>query len=234
MTITVDEVAKNAVQASRSADNTSENAGLGTHVVQEMNRNIDVLIASIDKVVCVTNNLESSTVSIDSILEVINSISEQTNLLALNAAIEAARAGEHGRGFAVVADEVRNLATKTKESTNEIQEMISQLQQEAKNSVELMRVIVTDANTTKEKAASANSALESIKESISVIQDMNNQIATAAEEQTHVAGEINMSVVAINDLAKLTHTGSSNNKSIATHLYGVAQSLKNTVVIFKV
>lgn len=234
MTITVDEVAKNAVQASHSADHTSENASVGTHVVLEMNDNIDVLIESIDKVVGVTNNLENSTVSIDSILEVINSISEQTNLLALNAAIEAARAGEHGRGFAVVADEVRNLATKTKESTNEIQEMISQLQQEAKNSVELMHVIVTDANATKDKAASANSALESIKESINVIQDMNNQIATAAEEQTHVAGEINMSVVAINDLAKITHEGSNNNKSIATHLHGVAQSLKKTVVIFKV
>jgi methyl-accepting chemotaxis protein len=234
MTITVDEVAKNAVQASQAADNTYENANAGTLVVDDMNKNINVLIKSIDKVVNVTGKLESSTLSIGTILEVINSISEQTNLLALNAAIEAARAGEHGRGFAVVADEVRNLATKTKESTNEIQEMINQLQQEAKNSVEFMHVIVDDANSTKDKAFSANEALDAIKSSVVTIQEMNDQIATAAEEQTHVSNEINVSVVSINDLAKMTHEGSNLNKDRANKLYEVAQSLKETVVVFKV
>ena len=234
MTITVDEVARNAVQASAAADQTTQDAVSGTKVVVAMNDDIDLLLTSIDKVVDVTNSLEKETEGIGSILDVIDSISEQTNLLALNAAIEAARAGEHGRGFAVVADEVRNLATKTKESTDEIQNMISQLQTEAKNSVELMNVIVSEANNTKEKSSEASQALNSIQEAITVIQDMNSQIATAAEQQTHVASEINESVVAINDLAKSTHQASNNNKEVAGHLNEVSQTLKASVVTFKI
>ncbi|WP_076419847.1 methyl-accepting chemotaxis protein [Colwellia sp. UCD-KL20] len=233
MTITVDEVARNAVQASDAADTTSSDAAKGTGIVDLMSESLNLLLSGIDKVVTVSNNLEKETDSIGSILNVIDSISEQTNLLALNAAIEAARAGEHGRGFAVVADEVRNLATKTKESTNEIHTMITRLQLESKNSVQLMDVIVSDAQQTKEKSTEVNLSLQSIQHSINVIQDMNTQIATAAEEQTHVASEINETVVAINDLAKYTHEKSSNNKEIATHLKEVAQSLKETIVIFK-
>jgi len=234
MTITVDEVARNAVQAAASVDQTNDNAIAGSEIVKGMNDNIGQLIESIDKVVTVNNNLERETVGIGSILDVIDGISEQTNLLALNAAIEAARAGEQGRGFAVVADEVRNLATKTKESTNEIQQMISQLQQEAKNSVKLMNIIVSDANNTKERSVEADGSLSFIQEAMGVIQDMNSQIATAAEEQTHVASEINESVVAINDLAKSTHSASENNQQAAIHLNDVAQSLKESVVIFKI
>lgn len=233
MTITVDEVARNAVQASDAADKTSFDAEKGTDIVDSMTESLNLLLNSIDEVVTVSNNLEKETDGIGSILNVIDSISEQTNLLALNAAIEAARAGEHGRGFAVVADEVRNLATKTKESTNEIQTMISRLQLESKNSVQLMGVIVTDAQKTKEKSTDVNRSLASILQSINVIQDMNTQIATAAEEQTHVASEINESVVAINDLAKYTHQTSNDNKEIANHLRDVAQSLKEAIVIFK-
>lgn len=234
MTITVNEVAKNASEASQVANQTSGYASNGTSVVHEMDASLETLVSSINKFAGVTRRLEKETEGIGSILDVIDSISEQTNLLALNAAIEAARAGEHGRGFAVVADEVRNLATKTKESTSEIQSLISQLQIESKNSSSLMNVIVSDVTNTKAQSALASQALTSIQESISVIQDMNMQIATAAEQQSHVAGEINLSIVAINDLAKCTQKLSCETKDSAAHLTDVANGLKDSVVIFKI
>lgn len=233
MTVTVDEVARNALQASSAAQEANDYSDRGIAVVTEMNQNINKLVQGIEKVVIVTNKLEHETQSIGRILEVINGISEQTNLLALNAAIEAARAGEHGRGFAVVADEVRNLANRTKESTSEIQEMITNLQVEAKQSVELMEVNVHDAQSTSEKSDSANDALQAIRDSVSVILDMNNQIATAAEEQTHVAAEINVNVVEINDIAKSTFDRSKNNTRMAMQLTDIASSLNQSVDSFK-
>ena len=215
MTMTVEEVARNALQASTAAKEANEFSDLGMKVVQEMNTNITTLVSGINNVMTVTDKLEQETQGIGSILEVIDAISEQTNLLALNAAIEAARAGEHGRGFAVVADEVRNLANRTKESTNEIQDVITNLQNEAKHSVELMNNNMKDAEATAEKSNSASEALQSIRDSVSIIEDMNAQIATAAQEQTHVASEINVSIVEVNDLAKATYKNSNSNKVIA-------------------
>ncbi|MGJ8646643.1 MAG: methyl-accepting chemotaxis protein [Marinomonas colpomeniae] len=233
MTMTVEEVARNALQASTAAKEANQFSDQGMTVVQEMNDNISTLLTGLEKVTVVTTKLEKETQGIGSILEVINAISEQTNLLALNAAIEAARAGEHGRGFAVVADEVRNLANRTKESTNEIQTMINNLQSEAKRSVQLMDSNMKDANTTVEKSEAANKALHSIRDAVSVIQDMNVQIATAAEEQTYVATEINVSIVTINDLAKATYESSNSNKGMASNLTGLAVTLDKSVGVFK-
>jgi methyl-accepting chemotaxis protein len=233
MTSTVEEVARNAVQASTAAKEANLFSDEGIKVVREMNEDIATLLAGIEKVQLVTSKLEQETQGIGAILEVIDAISEQTNLLALNAAIEAARAGEHGRGFAVVADEVRNLANRTKESTNEIQSVISSLQAEAKNSVVLMNNNMSDAKITADKSSDANKALQSIREAVAVIQDMNVQIATAAEEQTHVASEINISIVEINDLARATFESSSNNTEMAADLTNVALTLDKSVDVFK-
>jgi methyl-accepting chemotaxis protein len=233
MTVTVDEVARNALQASTAADEANNHSSEGILVVDEMNTNISTLVDGITGVQDVMNKLEGEIDSIGNIIEVIRGISEQTNLLALNAAIEAARAGEQGRGFAVVADEVRSLANRTQDSTNEIQAMISSLQNESKNSVELMQVNVNNAQSTAEKSTKANQALQAIRSSVSVIQDMNNQIATSAEEQTLVAGEINSSIVGINDLAKVTFDSSKDNTNRAQELSHIASSLNDSVKLFK-
>ncbi|WP_417597900.1 methyl-accepting chemotaxis protein [Oceanospirillum sp.] len=233
MTMTVEEVARNASQASTAAKEANEYSEQGINVVKEMNDNISTLLSGLEKVMVVTTKLEKETQGIGSILEVIDAISEQTNLLALNAAIEAARAGEHGRGFAVVADEVRSLANRTKESTNEIQSLISSLQNEAQRSVDLMHSNIEDARTTAGKSDAADKALQSIIESVSVIENMNAQIATAAEEQTHVASEINVNIVEINDLAKMTYESSNSNKDMASDLQNLALTLDKSVDVFK-
>ena len=233
MTVTVEEVARNALEASTAADKANNHSADGIVVVDEMNENIITLVEGITDVQTVVGKLESEINNISSIVEVIHGISDQTNLLALNAAIEAARAGEHGRGFAVVADEVRSLANRTQDSTNEIQNMINSLQEESKNSVTLMQKNVDNALVTVDKSTQAAEALQAIRSSVSVIHEMNNLIATSAEEQTLVAGEINISIVGINDLAKITFDGSEQAASRAHELSGVAHGLSESVSVFK-
>jgi methyl-accepting chemotaxis protein len=234
MTATVAEVAQNAVEASTSSDEASQSSEKGLQVVGQMNEEITKLVGDIGQVQEVISNVHSETENVGSILDVIRGIADQTNLLALNAAIEAARAGEHGRGFAVVADEVRTLATKTQESTNEIQSMIETLQKQASRSVDLMMANATSAEHTLGKSAEASNALVLIEQGIRTIQDMNNQIATAAEEQSSVAADINKNVVTVNDLAASTANDVQENVLVATELNKMATHLRDTISMFKV
>ncbi|REG82706.1 methyl-accepting chemotaxis protein [Marinomonas pollencensis] len=229
MTATAEDVARSAIQASEAANIANEHSTKGEATVSDMNAQLEVLVTQIEQVAGVNKQLEQETQAIDTILDVIDSISEQTNLLALNAAIEAARAGGHGRGFAVVADEVRNLANRTKESTQEIQTVIARLQGEAKRSVSLMENNVQTAKTTSDRSIVAAEALKNIKNAISEIQDMNNQIATAAEQQTQVASEINNSIIEINDMAKQTYESSESSKKLSTSLAELSNELDASI-----
>ncbi|UGA57509.1 methyl-accepting chemotaxis protein [Vibrio sp. VB16] len=233
MTVTVDEVARNAVGASEAALEAHQQSDNGIQTVKEMNRSIENLSTDILHVQSVVNRLELETKSVGQILDVIRDIADQTNLLALNAAIEAARAGEQGRGFAVVADEVRNLANRTQASTDEIQSLIVKLQQESKTSVDLMSKNANAAKDTIQLAQKTSTALLTIQTAVSHIENMNNQIATAAEEQTVVAAEINASIVDINDLAKNTYDNSMSNSQQATELSMTADKLSSAVSEFK-
>ena len=232
MTVTVLEVARNAQQASSSANEAKQHSKNGMTVVSEMNHDISSLLNGIEDVQVVINKLAQQTDNIGSILDVIKGVADQTNLLALNAAIEAARAGEQGRGFSVVADEVRNLANRTQESTDEIQKVIANLQAEAERSVHLMEANSKSAEATATKSNEANLALEAINTSVEEIQDMNNQIATAAEEQTVVAEEINNSIVTLNDMSKHTFDNAESNSTMAKGLKDSAASLNRSVERF--
>ncbi len=233
MSSTVDEVARSAGNASQAAEQAYLNASEGMNLVLEVDKGIDALTRGIASAQQAISAVNSESQSVGQIVDVIEDIAEQTNLLALNAAIEAARAGEQGRGFAVVADEVRNLASRTQTSTAQIQELISKLQEEAARSVEVMQKNEKESNDILAFSKQATSSLETIQSSVSEIQDMNSQIATAAEEQSVVASQINESVSDLNVLAGQTQKGSSENRELASQLKGNAERLEQQVNQFK-
>ncbi|WP_022940203.1 methyl-accepting chemotaxis protein [Psychromonas hadalis] len=202
MTATVREVAANASSASASTTEASDVAQEGSQFVNATIATINSLSSNIGASSDAVNNVELKVEGIGSVVDTIRSISEQTNLLALNAAIEAARAGEAGRGFAVVADEVRNLAKRTQDATVEIQGMIEQLQKSAQEAVTLMGQSVKEADTGVDQVTQAGTKLSGIVEKVHHISDMNYQIASAAEEQTTVAADINENLELVKEVVE--------------------------------
>lgn len=190
MAATVTEVARNAETASEATKEANDAAHKGKDFVFRTINSIDTLASEVNKAADTINQLQQEVTTITSVLDVIKGIADQTNLLALNAAIEAARAGEQGRGFAVVADEVRTLAKKTQDSTEEINTMIRRLQEGAQSSVDVMIDSKNKADESVEMIKQAGDMLGSISTAIERINDQNEQVATAAEEQSHVAQEI--------------------------------------------
>lgn len=230
---TVGEIANNAAQAADVAKQATHQAENSTTVVEKAQVQIADLITELEQAAQVVGSLAGQVVNISSILETIRSISEQTNLLALNAAIEAARAGEQGRGFAVVADEVRNLASRSAASTEEIQRVINNLQEESKRAVGAMSQGREQGLLVVEQAENANSSLKQICVYIENISDQNIQVATATEEQSSVVSEINRTVEDINHLTMETTTVAEELTASSEHLKKVSKQLDNLVNNFK-
>ncbi|MBB1485082.1 methyl-accepting chemotaxis protein [Oceanospirillum sediminis] len=234
MSATVHQVAQSAGEAAQAANRADQQAIEGKNQAQTAIGAIHSLTGHIRNSSDVIQQLRNDSENIGSVLDVIRSVAEQTNLLALNAAIEAARAGEHGRGFAVVADEVRSLAQRTQESTDEIQSMVETLQEAAQQVVVVMSTSLTFTEETEQKAQAAGCAMERIMEAVEAIRDMNDMIASAAEQQSIVAEEINRSVVSIVDISNGSATATEQVNQASQELAVQSDSLHGLVCQFRV
>ncbi|NWD21787.1 methyl-accepting chemotaxis protein [Pseudomonas yamanorum] len=234
MLATSQEVARHAEQASQAATEADHQAVAGDQVVAEAITQIEQLAQEMLRSSQAMQGLQQESRKIGSVLEVIKSVSEQTNLLALNAAIEAARAGEAGRGFAVVADEVRSLAQRTQQSAEEIEELISGLHRGTQQVADIMDNSRSLTDNSVQLTRRAGDALAGITRTVSVIQEMNPQIAAAAEEQTAVAEEINRSVLKVKDVSEQTSAASQETAAASVELARLGADLQVWVGKFKV
>ncbi len=233
MAASVQEVARNAASAASGAVQADQEAELGHRMVRSTLEEIDGLATEVQQASEVIARLKDDSEAIGAVMDVIRDIAEQTNLLALNAAIEAARAGEQGRGFAVVADEVRSLATRTRESTQEIRDRVERLQVRVNDAVLAMNRGHSGAQAVVQQAAKAGDSLASITRVVDAIKDMNVQISGAAEQQHATAEEISRNVETISDIAVGTAQGAEQTASASDDLTRLAQELQGIVGKFR-
>ncbi|MHC8324407.1 methyl-accepting chemotaxis protein [Pseudomonas sp. LB1P83] len=229
MTSAVEEVARNAVSTSEASKNATASAGDGRDLVQETVSAIERMSADVQSTATLIGDLANESRDIGKVLDVIRGLADQTNLLALNAAIEAARAGEAGRGFAVVADEVRALAHRTQQSTSEIERMIGSIQSGTEHAVDSMRNSTERAESTLNIARGAGLSLDTINSAIVEINERNLVIASAAEEQAQVAREVDRNLVNIRDLSVQSATGANQTSAASNELSRLALDLNNMV-----
>ena len=234
MTLANKEMSNVATNSASEADQTSQLAVKGIHVVEESNKCISELIKDMDTVLNCSEQLEQNSTSILSVLEVISSVAEQTNLLALNAAIEAARAGDHGRGFAVVADEVRSLATRTQQSTDDISQIISQLQSSVSQSSTAITQGKTDVDKTANTFQEASSVFDEIRASSRRVNDMAIQTAAATEEQTAVAEDISKNLHGLNQQTESAQQVSKTGDEISKKITNFSENMMSLMGRFKV
>jgi len=233
MASTVEEVSRNANMAAESANDANKQAIEGQTIVDQTTTSISKLASDVDNANTVITKVQQDSEAIGSVLDVIRGIAEQTNLLALNAAIEAARAGEQGRGFAVVADEVRTLASRTQESTSEIQSMIERLQAGSKDAVNVMEASRVCAEETVQLASKTGGSLRDITSAVATITDMNIQIASAVEEQSTVTNDVNRNIVEISTIVDKSAEGSNKVMQSSETLNNLTIELNSVVGKFK-
>jgi methyl-accepting chemotaxis protein len=232
MTSTFQEVAGNADKAADASSHARAQAQDGALVATEAIGGLDSLVNRIGEAAGVVDSLRTDSDNIGTVLDVIRGIAEQTNLLALNAAIEAARAGEQGRGFAVVADEVRTLASRTQQSTQEIQTMIEALQANTVSAVDVMNQVKSQAEESSTQVETGAEALAEIAGAVVLLDSMNSQIAEVAEQQSTVAEEINKSIYTIAESTEQTAAGTQQTASSSEQLNGLVMQLRSAVSKF--
>lgn len=233
MTTTIHEVSHHVSETAHQADQASTLIKHGDELSQQTRQSIEQLKDTVYQISSSVSGVADQTQNIATAAQLIEQIADQTNLLALNAAIEAARAGEHGRGFAVVADEVRNLASRTQQSTREIYAIVDALKLQASGAVSVAQKGIDDAEHGLERVVESSSMLHGIADSVQQIANMSTQMAAAVEQQAHVAEDINRQVVRISELADGSADSAHQTSGAIGQLHTIADDLSELVERFK-